>query len=91
MTSTSTLLSPSVSSRQVARIRALAAGTTGLTSGVAFGLLTSILVTLLASSSAPTPLYAVYQAHWGFSPVAVTVVFGVYAVAATGENPQWAW
>ena len=39
------------------------------------------LVTLLASSSAPTPLYAIYQARWGFSPVALTVVFGVYAVA----------
>jgi len=38
-------------------------------------------VTLLASSSAPTPLYATYQARWGFSPVAVTIVFGVYAVA----------
>lgn len=50
-------------------------------SGAAFALLTSILVTLLASSSAPTPLYATYQARWGFSPVAVTVVFGVYAVA----------
>jgi len=48
---------------------------------VAFGLLTSILVTLLASSSAPTPLYATYQARWGFSPVTVTVIFGVYAVA----------
>jgi predicted MFS family arabinose efflux permease len=47
----------------------------------AFALLTSILVTLLASSSAPTPLYSTYQARWGFSPVAVTVVFGVYAVA----------
>ena len=48
---------------------------------VAFGLLTSILVTLLASSSAPTPLYATYQAHWGFSSVTITVIFGVYAVA----------
>src|SRR6195952_2800830 len=48
---------------------------------VAFGLLTSILVTLLASSSAPTPLYATYQARWGFSPVTITVIFGVYAVA----------
>ena len=47
----------------------------------AFALVTSILVTLLASSSAPTPLYATYQARWGFSPVTVTVVFGVYAVA----------
>jgi predicted MFS family arabinose efflux permease len=48
---------------------------------VAFGLLTSIVLTLLASSSAPTPLYATYGAEWGFSPITVTVVFGVYAVA----------
>jgi predicted MFS family arabinose efflux permease len=48
---------------------------------VAFALLTSILVSLLASSSAPTPLYATYQAHWGFSDVTITVIFGVYAVA----------
>ncbi len=52
-----------------------------LSARVAFGLLTSILVTLLASSSAPTPLYATYQARWGFSPVTITVIFGVYAVA----------
>ena len=55
--------------------------TSGRRSGAAFALLTSILVTLLASSSAPTPLYATYQERWGFSPVTVTVVFGVYAVA----------
>lgn len=47
----------------------------------AFALLVSIAVALLAGSSAPTPLYAVYQAEWGFSPITVTVVFGVYAVA----------
>ena len=47
---------------------------------VAFGLLASIMVTLLASSSAPTPLYATYQAQWGFSAITITVVFGVYAV-----------
>jgi MFS family permease len=52
-----------------------------LSNGIAFGLLTSILVSLLASSSAPTPLYATYQAQWGFSPVTITVIFGVYAVA----------
>lgn len=52
-----------------------------LSNGVAFGLLTSILVSLLASSSAPTPLYATYQAQWGFSPETITVIFGVYAVA----------
>ncbi|MFE5190339.1 MFS transporter [Streptomyces sp. NPDC056628] len=38
-------------------------------------------MSLLAASSAPTPLYAIYQQHWGFSPVTVTVVFGIYALA----------
>ncbi|WP_329537822.1 MFS transporter (plasmid) [Streptomyces sp. NBC_01450] len=45
------------------------------------GLLASILISLLASSSAPTPLYAIYQQHWGFSPITITIVFGTYAVA----------
>jgi len=48
---------------------------------VAFGLLTSMLLMLLASSSAPTPLYATYQAEWGFSAITITVIFGVYAIA----------
>ncbi|MGV9349957.1 MFS transporter [Streptomyces spiralis] len=52
-----------------------------LGSMASLGLLASILVSLLASSSAPTPLYALYQQRWGFSPITVTVVFGVYAVA----------
>ena len=47
----------------------------------AFGLLASAALTLLASSSVPTPLYATYQARWGFSDLTVTVIFGVYAVA----------
>ncbi|MBY8878937.1 MFS transporter [Streptomyces sp. PLK6-54] len=38
-------------------------------------------MSFLAASSAPTPLYAVYQHEWGFSPITTTVVFGVYAVA----------
>src|ERR1700687_3844263 len=46
-----------------------------------FYLLASITVSFLAGSSAPTPLYPLYQAEWGFSPVAVTFVFGIYAVA----------
>ncbi len=48
---------------------------------VAFYLLVSISVFFLAGSSAPTPLYAVYQAAWGFSPLTTTIVFGVYALA----------
>ncbi|CAJ0993412.1 hypothetical protein NVIRENTERO_00953 [Sodalis praecaptivus] len=39
------------------------------------------LVMLFAASSAPTPLYRIYQASWGFSPVMLTVVFGAYALA----------
>jgi MFS family permease len=54
---------------------------TTLSPRIAFGLLTSIMLMLLASSSAPTPLYATYQAEWGFSAITVTVIFGVYAVA----------
>ena len=44
-------------------------------------LLASIIVSFLAGSSAPTPLYAVYQSEWGLRPITVTVVFGVYALA----------
>ncbi|MFG3021237.1 MFS transporter [Streptomyces sp. NPDC048254] len=47
----------------------------------AFYLLASIVVSFLAASSAPTPLYASYQAEWGFSPITTTVVFGIYAIA----------
>jgi MFS family permease len=57
-----------------------AAGRRGLGPGAAMALLASIVVTLLAASSAPTPLYAVYQREWGFSPITTTVVFGVYAL-----------
>jgi predicted MFS family arabinose efflux permease len=81
MTPTSSVPGATFSDGPLAAAHALIARATGRTSRAAFALLTSILVTLLASSSAPTPLYAIYQARWGFSPVAVTIVFGVYAVA----------
>jgi MFS family permease len=55
-----------------------------LSRGAAFYLQVTILVFLLAASSAPTPLYAIYQAEWGFSPITVTIVFGVYALAVLG-------
>jgi len=47
----------------------------------AFYLEASIIVGFLAASSAPTPLYRLYQGLWGFSDLTVTVVFGVYALA----------
>ena len=52
-----------------------------LSRNTSFYLLASITVSFLAGSSAPTPLYALYQAQWGFSPITVTVIFGIYAIA----------
>lgn len=48
--------------------------------GLATALPAATLLTFLAASSAPTPLYRVYQARWGFSPGMLTVIFGVYAM-----------
>ncbi|HEX4340884.1 MAG TPA: MFS transporter [Polyangiaceae bacterium] len=52
-----------------------------LSARTSFYLQASIILFFLAGSSAPTPLYALYQARWGFSPIAITVIFGVYAIA----------
>jgi MFS family permease len=46
----------------------------------AFWLMAVIFGLLLFSTSAPTPLYAVYQAQWHFSPTTLTIVFGVYGL-----------
>jgi MFS family permease len=55
--------------------------TATLSPRAAFYLLASITASFLAGSSAPTPLYPVYQAEWGFSATMVTCIFAVYAVA----------
>jgi hypothetical protein len=52
-----------------------------LSKGAAFYLLASITISFLAGSVAPTPLYALYQAQWGFSPITVTIIFGIYAIS----------
>lgn len=49
--------------------------------GIAFPVHASLTVSFLAGSSLPTPLYPLYQAAWGFTPITVTVVFGLYALA----------
>ncbi|NML44376.1 MFS transporter [Ramlibacter sp. G-1-2-2] len=43
-------------------------------------LLGSVTVSFLAGSSAPTPLYPVYQGLWHFSAATVTAVFASYVV-----------
>ena len=39
------------------------------------------LMTFLAASSVPTPLYHLYQETWAFSPATLTLIFGVYALS----------
>src|SRR5688572_11930345 len=38
------------------------------------------LATILAGSSAPTPLYRLYQEAWAISPLMLTIIFSVYAI-----------
>ncbi|MGN9778456.1 MFS transporter [Micromonospora sp. H33] len=52
-----------------------------LSPNVSLVLLASVLVSFLAASSAPIPLYGIYQEGWHFSPITTTVVFAVYAAA----------
>jgi MFS family permease len=49
-----------------------------LSRSVAFAAIAAIFVTFTAASSAPSPLYVVYQQLWGFSAATLTVVFAVY-------------
>jgi MFS family permease len=52
-----------------------------LTRGGAFWLLGAVLGLLLFAAAAPSPMYVLYQARWGFSAATLTVVFAVYALA----------
>ncbi len=49
-----------------------------------FWLLAGTLALLLFASSAPSPLYVVYQGQWDFSALTLTAVFAVYALALLG-------
>src|SRR6202008_961709 len=49
--------------------------------GMGFWLMAGVLGLLVCASSAPSPLYGVYQQKWRFSPTTLTAVFGVYALA----------
>lgn len=43
------------------------------------GFLAFVLLCFFAASSAPTPLYPLYQQAWGFSPGMLALIFAVYA------------
>ncbi|WP_018690403.1 MFS transporter [Ahrensia kielensis] len=45
------------------------------------GLHALTLITFLAASSVPAPLYPLYQAQWSFSAFTITIIFAVYALA----------
>lgn len=47
----------------------------------AFWLLGSIVVSFLAASTAPSPLYGIYREMWGFSALMLTFIFAIYAFA----------
>ncbi|MCJ8503503.1 MFS transporter [Kocuria flava] len=47
----------------------------------AFWVQASVLLVIMAASSAPSPLYPLYQDQWGFPPVVLTVIFAAYVVA----------
>ena len=48
---------------------------------VAFWLVAAAAATLTAASSAPSPLYAVYQERFKFSEITLTIIFAVYVFA----------
>ncbi|VTU28826.1 multidrug resistance protein D [Variovorax sp. PBS-H4] len=54
---------------------------TRLGHGRALWLKASLLVSFLAASTAPSPLYALYREAWGFSALTLTVVFSSYSFA----------
>jgi MFS family permease len=47
-----------------------------------FWLLAVVLGFFLAAASAPSPLYPLYQAEWGFSTITLTAIYAVYAFGA---------
>ena len=53
-----------------------------LSRGVSFWLLTILFVLLLCAASAPSPLYPVYQAMWGFPAITLTAIYASYAFGA---------
>ncbi|MFD7818670.1 MFS transporter [Streptomyces sp. NPDC059785] len=46
----------------------------------AFAALAAVFVLFMAASSAPSPLYVVYQQQWHFSATTLTTVFAVYVL-----------
>src|SRR5712664_1683313 len=52
-----------------------------LSRAASFWLLATVFAFFLFAAGAPSPLYVVYEAMWHFSPITLTAIFGVYALA----------
>lgn len=52
-----------------------------LARSAAFATVGAVLALFFFAAAAPSALYALYQAQWRFSPVTLTAVFAVYALA----------
>jgi MFS family permease len=52
--------------------------------GASFSVLVFANVLLMASTSAPSPIYPLYLQRWGFSVTILTVVFAVYVAGLVG-------
>ncbi|MFG2479200.1 MFS transporter [Streptomyces fagopyri] len=50
----------------------------GLSRPVAFASIAAVFILFMAASSAPSPLYVIYQHEWSFSATTLTSVFAVY-------------
>ncbi|MEW9528503.1 hypothetical protein [Microbispora sp. NPDC049125] len=46
--------------------------------------LTLASLAMMATASAPSPLYSLHRERWGFSITTLTVVFAVYVVGVLG-------
>jgi MFS family permease len=77
----STSNSPVIAASGTSRTERIRRSTRALPRAAAFWLVTATTATLLAASSAPSPLYAVYQAEFRFSAITLTAVFAVYVLA----------
>lgn len=52
-----------------------------MTPGTSLAFQISTLGAITMASSAPTPIYRIYQEHWALTPVWVTLVFAAYAIS----------
>jgi MFS family permease len=62
-----------------------AGGAHRISRAVAFPCVAAVLVLFLAASSAPSPLYVVYQQQWQFTAWVLTVVFALYVIGLLGS------